>query len=77
MVHENVLVVFFSPNGITFHSLRPDLVIIVIFLTSSGAMGICQTLIANQELKTTQNALIDSKHLQSVAWEKSPALSDD
>jgi hypothetical protein len=42
MVRENVLVAFFSLNGITFHSYRPNLMIIVIFFTSLGAIGICQ-----------------------------------
>jgi hypothetical protein len=42
MVRENVLMAFFNPNGIKFHSYRPDLVITVIFLTPSGAIGICQ-----------------------------------
>jgi hypothetical protein len=40
MVRENVLVVFFNPNGITFHSERPNLVITVVFLTSSRAIKI-------------------------------------
>jgi len=42
MVYENVLLAFFNPNGITFHSYEPDLVIIVIFFTSSGTIGIYQ-----------------------------------
>jgi hypothetical protein len=44
MVCENVLMAFFNPNGITFHSYKPDLVITVIILTPLGAIGICQNL---------------------------------
>jgi len=42
MLHENILLAFFSLNGITFHSYKPDLVIIVVFFTSSRAIGIWQ-----------------------------------
>ncbi len=44
MVHKNVLVAFFSLNGITFHSYKPDLVITPIFLTPLGAIRISQNL---------------------------------
>jgi hypothetical protein len=39
---EKVLVVFFNPNGITFHSENLDLMMIVVFLMFLGAIGICQ-----------------------------------
>jgi hypothetical protein len=42
MVLENVLVVFFNPNGITFHSKNPDLVITTVFQTSSSTILIGQ-----------------------------------
>jgi len=42
MVHENILMAFFNPNGITFHSYKLDLVIIVVFFTSLRTIKICQ-----------------------------------
>jgi hypothetical protein len=77
MVRENVLMVFFNPNGITFHSYKLDLVIIVFFFTSSGAIRICQNLDYKSNAETIGSALMDSKHLQSEAWEKNPALFEN
>jgi hypothetical protein len=81
MVQEKVLVAFFRPNGITFHSYKLDLVIIAIFFTSLGAIKICQNLdckfIVNQVLKTIVNALIDSKYLQLGEWGRNPILFEN
>jgi hypothetical protein len=77
MVHENVLVAFFSQNDITFHSYKPDLVITIFFAHHQEPSKSAKTLTINQTLKTIWSALIDSKHPQSGAWEKSPALFDN
>jgi hypothetical protein len=77
MVCENVLVVFFSPNGITFHSYRPNLEITIIFFTSLRTIKICQNPYYKSSAETIWSALNDSKHPQLWAWEKSLALFDN
>jgi hypothetical protein len=44
IVQVNVLVAFFSLNGITVQSYNPVLVIRAVFFMSSGAIRICQKL---------------------------------
>ncbi len=44
MVLENVLVLFFNMNGITFHLKNRVLVITIVFKTSSSTILICQKL---------------------------------
>jgi hypothetical protein len=40
MVREKILVAFFKPKGMTLHWYRVDLVMIIVFFMSLGAMGI-------------------------------------
>jgi hypothetical protein len=67
MVHENVLVVFFSLNGIKFHSYRPNLVIIVVFFTSSKTIRIYQNLVCKSNFEN---------HLECPNWFKTSSIRE-